>query len=127
MRSLFCVLLFACWSLAAFTGCGGGKTTVSGSVSFDGKPVEDGSLMFTPKDGKQPPTAAAVKGGQYSVELAPGSYKVAAYWPKTAPGKGGSNPYEESGDLIPEKYNRKSDLTLDVSGGSVKKDWDLKK
>jgi hypothetical protein len=48
VRSLFVSLLLACLAL---TGCGSSsRGTVNGKVLFNGKPVTEGSLLFTPQD-----------------------------------------------------------------------------
>jgi hypothetical protein len=116
--------------LAVASGCPGGggtKYTVSGTVTFNSQSVDEGSVAFTPKEGKtKSATVAAIKGGQYTVELPAGSYTVAVYWPKKASGKPDANPYEETGERIPEKFNRKTELSLDVSSGGQQKNWELK-
>ncbi len=65
------------------TGCqrGNGLQEVSGNVSFDGEPLERGSIEFI-RDGKppQPAGGAMIRSGGYSLPrahgLAPGRYKV---------------------------------------------------
>jgi len=58
--------------LLAVTGCGG-STGVSGSVSYDGQPVENGSITFVPADGLGPSSGSTISGGRYRVDdLAPG-------------------------------------------------------
>jgi hypothetical protein len=128
MRTLLSFLSVV--ALAVATGCDGGvsKAKVSGTVNFDGASVDEGSLNFTPVEkGKGEPTVTPITNGHYSVDLVPGNYKVAVYWPKKASGKPGADPYQETGERIPPQYNQKTTLTLDVPSGGVEKNWDLKK
>jgi hypothetical protein len=59
-------------------GCGGGNLgTVSGEVTYEDKAVKDGSITFTPKDGKGQPAGAPIKDGRYSVgSVTPGANVV---------------------------------------------------
>ena len=43
--------MLPCMLLAALAGCGGKPATVSGVVTLDGKPLERGSVGFTPVAG----------------------------------------------------------------------------
>jgi hypothetical protein len=58
----------------SLAGCGSATTaTVSGSVTYDGQPVGDGYVTFTPSDGKGQDAGAPVANGRYSVTgLQPG-------------------------------------------------------
>ncbi|MBN9519031.1 hypothetical protein J0H58_11025 [bacterium] len=55
--------------LVAFgAGCGGGKgVTVSGTVTYNGQPVEKGYVNLFPEDGKSPATGGEVSGGRFTV------------------------------------------------------------
>jgi hypothetical protein len=59
------------WSLVVAAvlaaGCGS-AVTVSGEVTYDGKPVEDGRITFLPADGKGPSVGGVVTGGRYTVK-----------------------------------------------------------
>ncbi len=62
-------------------GCGGpARRAVSGSVSLDGKPLDEAVIMFVPLDVPVGKTGAAVKLGRYEVPrdvgLLPGRYRV---------------------------------------------------
>jgi hypothetical protein len=126
MRILLSVLL-GLSVLAVVVGCGGGPktTTVAGTVTFNGQSVDDGTVVFEPAEGKKAVTVAVVKGGQYSQPVPPGSYKIKVYWPKV-PTPGSTNPYKEAGERIPEKFNQKTNLTLDVGSDTLQKNWELK-
>ena len=52
-------------------GCGSGdgipRHTVSGNVTLDGKPLEDGQITFTPELAGNPAAGATIKAGAYSL------------------------------------------------------------
>jgi hypothetical protein len=57
-------------------GCGD-SSTVSGTVTYAGKAVENGTLSFYPADRKGVARAATVAGGRYWIkDLAPGKKRV---------------------------------------------------
>lgn len=108
--------------------CGCGKKgpenyRVFGTVNFKGSPLSEGVIMFAPADG-QPGTNASIpiKNGKYESPpgggLAPGKYKVMIS--AAAGGSAPKNPDEPPGvsdlqkELIPEKYNVKSDIVREV-------------
>jgi hypothetical protein len=70
------VALALVFTLAA--GCGGGDgVTVSGSVTYDGNPVEKGYINFYPSDGKGRPAGGEIIAGKYTVKnVAPGKNRV---------------------------------------------------
>jgi len=50
-------------------GCGGGSSAVvSGTVTYDGQPVENGTITLLPEDGKGPSAGGQINGGRYRVE-----------------------------------------------------------
>ena len=123
-------------AVALVSGCGGGPASVSGVVTLDGKPVEGATVTFNPASGD-----GGGLGGSYGKTDAEGRYTlrtVAADKPGAAVGKhkvtisaakaDPANPEGAAKDLIPAKYNVKSDLTFDVpSGGTDKADFALTK
>jgi hypothetical protein len=72
------VILCAAVALAA-AGCGNGLVAVAGTVTLDGKPVDEGSVSFQPADGAGPSGGGTVKDGRFELAtgLKPGAYKVA--------------------------------------------------
>ena len=129
--------------VASITGCGGSgdvaKTVISGAVSYDGQPIEDGTIRFVPtKDTRAPVSAAQIQNGRYSADarggVPVGTYRVEIEAfrtdPKAPPGAdtgGLEGPPPEQ--FIPEKYNRQSELelTLEPAGGPITRDFELKK
>ena len=131
------------WALLVLVGCGGGATdelprrAVSGSVTFNGKPLGSGSIAFDPVGGSANPTSGGslVQGGSYSIAqamgLTPGTYMVSirsggdtALPLDEAPG---APPRKAAKDPIPDKYNNKSGLKVELKdGGTTRFDFDLK-
>ena len=122
--------------IVGLTGCGGGGAPVSGVVTLDGKPVEGATVSFTPESGD-----GDGLGGSYGKTDAQGRYTlrtVAQDKPGAAVGKhrvtisltqaDPNNPEGIQKDLIPAKYNVKSELTFEVpSGGTDKADFPVTK
>lgn len=71
---------YAIWGLvflSVIVGCGRKETvTWRGEVTFEGSPVEGGTVRFEPVGGKGQTAGASIVQGKYSVELIPGTYNV---------------------------------------------------
>ena len=123
-------------------GCGT-ATNVSGKVTYEGAPVQEGFITFSPTSGKATPGAAPIKDGDYSVDtLLPGPHIVEITAAKkiqfalsteemeakfkAAKAKGNTTGVVESADLIPANAinNRQ---TIDVKPGRQTLDFPLKK
>ena len=122
--------------LAISNGCSGsgsqdtGKSEVSGTITIDGAaPPAGTTISFEPKDGKTAGSSASVEGGKYSIRIAAVSCKVAIRAPKpeVKPKDGKlimkGEMYEE---MLPVKFNDRTELTFDVASGKNEKNWDLK-
>jgi hypothetical protein len=136
LRPAFLIL-----ALAAWPGCGGAtddlpREPVYGSVTFEDKPVASGMIQFLPASPEAGTQAGAkIENGSYSVPReggpVPGKYQVVinassgdAASPSGAPGKAAPVPKE----IIPAKYNTRSELTAEVKkGGGNRFDFELKK
>ena len=122
--------------LGLVVGCGAGGGDVgelSGSVSYDGKPVSEGSITFIATDGKSPTAGGSIKDGKYTASKVPaGSSKVSISAVKVV-GKKKAYDTPDSPEvpitepLLPEKYNVKTELKYDVKAGTQTKDFDLTK
>jgi hypothetical protein len=110
-------------------GCGGGGCAVQGKVLLDGEPVSEGRIALRPKQpGPNARTVqAVVSEGQFQFipaqGVVPGAYSVVI----TARRKTGQQlpPEEGSGEVLdryeqylPPKYNTRTELTADISGGT---------
>lgn len=67
-------------ALVALVGCGESgstKSRVSGTITYEGKPVEKGIVQFEPQSNKGTPASGAITNGNYSVVgVEIGKYKV---------------------------------------------------
>jgi hypothetical protein len=142
-------VIVICAILGGMTGCGGGKGTLKGKVTFQGKPVVVGTVTVFASDGSVC-LGPIQSDGSYEVKnVAQGTAKVAVSSPDTtqlnplqlAQGKGsaGGKP-PKAGDEdaprpnppgwmeLPRKYAdvATSDLTAKVSGGTNTQDISLK-
>jgi hypothetical protein len=126
MRARF-ITLCATVVLLTIAGCGDGTHSVSGTVTFEGKPVSTGSITFEAADGGPGVASSGIKDGKYELRSKAGKKKVVitAFRPKPGAEKDPQPPTEE---YIPEKYNTKSELTAEVTaGGENRFNFDLKK
>jgi hypothetical protein len=58
------------------SGCGPTTATVSGEITYEGKPVEDGYITFTPADGKGTDAGGPITSGRYRITKVPPGPKV---------------------------------------------------
>jgi hypothetical protein len=65
------VLLPPCLLLILAAGCAK-QTTVSGLVTYEGRPVAKGAITFLPVDGQGPSCGAPIIAGHYELALPPG-------------------------------------------------------
>jgi len=116
-----------CWLiLLSFVGCGdpNGRQPVSGAVTFQGKPLDQGVIEFSSSATK---SGAPIISGKYTVPadsgLEPGVYKVfisagdgrtPVDSPDGMPGPTGANIVSK--EKIPAEYNTKSKQEITVSG-----------
>jgi len=139
------LLLVEMVASAFLAGCSGGdelrREAVSGTVSFKGAPLKKGMIQFQPTSGNETTAGAAgIVDGKYSIDrdegLVPGKYQVmitgilgpsdGAKAPKAAM-PGDVLPVLPAKELIPAKYNVKTELTAQVaSGGANEFNFDLK-
>jgi hypothetical protein len=120
-------LIILCSSVVFFVGgCssdpeGPPREGVSGTVSLDGQPLEQGSIQFLSGGTSG---GSAIAGGKFSIAreqgLSPGSYRVVIN-----SGEGSTVPEGEMPgttrlthkELVPKQYNEKSTLTAEVKAG----------
>ncbi|MCI0331932.1 MAG: hypothetical protein L0228_01745 [Planctomycetes bacterium] len=121
-------------------GCrGNSQSSVSGKLSFNSQPIQDGSIRFFPVDGTEGHGAVAkIEKGRYDIPLksglSSGTYVVRItavrktgrmIQPREVmPGDDGK-PTEEEIQFIPSKYNSKTQLRVDLKPGSNTFDQDL--
>jgi len=117
-------------TLAGFAGgCAdkSGRQAISGQVILNGVPVDRGSIEFDAAEGELPTRAGAViLDGRYLVAreqgLVPGTYRVRISAPDV--GTSGGAPADPTNrpmprERVPERYNRKSEITVEVKAGGA--------
>lgn len=123
----------------AVAGCGKSgieRVHVSGKATYDGQPIEIGQIRFVPvSPATGPITIDRIENGQYETAttggVTVGTHRVElraydSHEYETAPRVAGSASVKQ---LLPDKYNRKSELTLGVKSGdgSIERDFELTK
>lgn len=113
----------------AIGGCGRNsgpaRVRVTGTVTYQGKPVEEGQISFRPIDGKANPVSGAeIIGGKYEViagGVPVGAHRVEIVASRPVPLPPGKSSVDY-GDLgvpmepyIPPKYNRESELKVELT------------
>jgi hypothetical protein len=108
-------------------GCGdpNARRAVSGTVSLNGRPLDQGSIYFAPIGQGSSEAGATIENGKYSIPrdvgLVPGTYKVSIFsydrggakvQSEEIPGEPGATQFKER---IPRKYNADSKLTAEVT------------
>ncbi len=90
------------------------KYVVSGEITCDGEPVQEGHLALVPLDGSLVPDNVFFKEGKYTLLATPGEKRVEIRASRVSipavPGASGE--WRES--IIPSAYNSESRLTVDV-------------
>src|SRR6188474_2203623 len=84
---------FSCLTLCALlAGCGGPKYSgdkrypLAGDVTFEGQPIDLGSISFIPQGGNGPHSGGVITDGKYAVPeekgATAGNYRVEIHWLK---------------------------------------------
>lgn len=107
--------------LLLFVGCSSGTTPmveVTGTVTFDGQPLDHGSIVFDSADGLAPPVMGGIEGGRYTVGVPEGEKVVRIDAVRTLERKDQyGSPITES--FIPSAYNGESLLRMRVTPGAT--------
>lgn len=118
--------------LLLLTGCSESTThgVVNGSVTLDGKPLEEGTVRFVPIEGESQTASAMITDGKFESEVPVGKVRVEYSAPKVM-GKKKMYQTEDSptvdivGELLPERYNVRSEVVLSVEPGQNAHEIDL--
>jgi len=128
-------------TVAASIGCGRSgpdRVVVTGTVKYNGTPIESGKIRFIPTKGTMAPMSGSViSNGQYRVDAKGGvpvgthrieivGHRVDPRFADAAvdPGVESELPKEQ---YIPKKYNENSELEITVTAqkAAITKDFDL--
>ncbi len=117
-----CLGLLAAVCLTA--GCNSGPKMaptypVTGTVTLDGKPMPEGSIVFDPEDGKGTPAAGGIKDGVFELKSTEGAKVVRINYSKTTDAKDEYGA-QTSVELVGAEFNRKSKLKATVKAGENK-------
>jgi hypothetical protein len=120
-------------ALCLAAGCSTGPAvgTINGDVTFDGQPVKDGRIAFTPLDGQASTGGAPIVNGKFTAVVPVAKMKVVINGNKVL-GKRKAydtpeSPWEDDiAELLPAKYHVNSDLTLEVKKGVQDVKYELK-
>jgi hypothetical protein len=107
------------------------RGTVNGTVTLDGGPLKEGVVRFVPVDGKTPTASANVADGKFTADVPVGEMRVEFSAPKVvgrhkAYDAPDSPVVEDVAELIPERFNIKSELRITVRKGSQDETFALK-
>jgi len=98
-------------------GCHSGPRLydVSGIVTFDGKPVDEGEMILVAADNSVAPDVGKIEGGEFHFKAKAGKKKVQIRASRKVPGQGpmGENFVYDS--YIPHRYNDETTLEAEVS------------
>jgi len=122
-------LLVVVWPAGCGTR-GPALVPVSGSVTFDGAPVETGEIVFRAADGAVASHAGQIMAGRYAIRSTAGPKRVeiiATRPPATVvQNPGGSGESTPAEMYVPDRYNARSTLTADVTAsGPNRFDFEL--
>lgn len=106
------------------------KGTMRGKVTLDGVPIRNGAIRFVPIDGKTTTAGGKITNGEYSVQAPVNKFKVsinaADETPQPKPPRNSISDDEPlAKELIPLKYNTRTELTVDIQEGENTKDFAL--
>jgi hypothetical protein len=125
---------------ALLAGCGGSKYSgdkrypLAGEVTFDGQPVDLGSISFIPAGGEGRGSGGVIQDGKYDVPeekgATAGNYRVEIHWLKRT-GRRLRDPdtgemYDERREALPDKLHAKSEVTVEVPLPENRYDFNLK-
>ena len=123
--------IFAVAALVACVlgGCGGQRfptARLEGSISVDGRSVEEGTVTFTDPTGGKGSVVARIAAGRYAVDAAPQG-KLMVYFNATKETgrtvRQFDQPYSELVSVIPDRY--RAGIQIEVSGDKLDQDFTL--
>jgi hypothetical protein len=131
MLILLCLAPAAC-GRQDYTGAR--RFPLSGKVTYEGQPIDWGSISFLPSSGEQRVSGGLIAEGKYSVPEAQGAnagkHRVEIRWNKRTGRKirdpDSGEMYDERKEFLPPRFHGESELTAEVSAKHTTFDFDLK-
>lgn len=131
-KSWWSAALLLHW-MASAAGCGDAgpeRGTVKGTITINGKPTASGAIAFMPVSGMAPTAGGKIVDGRYSVDVPLGTSKVAIRVAKVV---GQRKLYDHPDspvqpvmeEVLPAKFNERTELTIEVRPGTTAGDFDL--
>lgn len=100
---------------------------VTGTVTWNGAPLTDGEVIFTPEDTHTPPGAGKLKDGAFEFLSKPGKVRVEVQAVRKTGKRHPIHGFELTELYIPARYNTETELTAEVTpGGANNFKFDLK-
>jgi hypothetical protein len=130
----FVLILCASLALCGVSGCGTKRPVVTGLVTLDGQPLNNGTIQFYPIAGDGQTSAASIgPDGRYRMEASPTKMKVVIHATKVVgqrkayEGQADSPMIDVVEDLLPIRYSdmNKTELKVDVVPGENVADFEL--
>ena len=90
------------------------KALVTGTVAFDGKPMPDGYVIFTPEGGGTP-AAGPISDGKFSFLASPGTHRVEIEASQFVGPKNAVMGLRAREQYVPARYNSASTLQREVT------------
>lgn len=124
--------LACCGFLALGCAPGGGAAHVKGRVTLDGAPLEKGAIRLIPLDGKSPTAGETIENGEFFIPSAPATaVKVEITAPKVVGKRKAydtpdSPTIDVTKEMLPEKYNTRTELKSELVPGENELKFDLK-
>jgi hypothetical protein len=122
LMRIYLLPIFFCFCIGLL-GCGSSglpTTEIKGKVTFDGAGIPDGVVYFDSANKSAPSYSTQIKEGEYSSQMAKGTYTVRITAMKSGPypaGVVGANGEKEGPvQYIPAKYNEATTKSIDVTG-----------
>ena len=124
------IATIALFILPCLGGCSGKEGNVSGEVTLDGHPLKEGIIRFVPVDGQTAAADAPIVNGKFNAKVPAGEKRVEISAPKVVGtqkmiDEPGAKEVDEIGELVPERYNARSELTMKVESGKQQKSFAL--
>jgi hypothetical protein len=116
------VTVLAAVSALLISGCSYGPPMgdVQGTVTVNGQPLVEGSILFIPVNGETQSTGAIITNGAFQTEVPVAKQRVEITANIIDQEKTPPNPTDDQivmKKLVPDRYNVKSELILDVVDG----------